>query len=57
MSTYINALAEAGLMVERLVEDTDSSVLSRDIEFSSEYYALSKAKMFPLSFIIKARKI
>jgi ubiquinone/menaquinone biosynthesis C-methylase UbiE len=57
LSDYINALACAGFMVEQLIEETDSETLSRDCEFSSRYYAACKAKKFPLSFIIKARKI
>lgn len=57
MSTYINTLAKSGFMVEQLVEETDSETLARDCEFSSSYYAPCKAKKFPLSFIIKARKV
>ena len=57
MSSYINALADTGFMIERLIEETDSQTLSRDCKFSSAYYAPCKAKKFPLSFIIKARKI
>ena len=57
LSDYINALAKAGLMVEQLIEETNSETLSRECEFSSEYYAACKAKKFPLSFIIKARKL
>lgn len=56
LSTYINALAEAGMPVERLVEETDGQTLARPAEFSSGYYAPYKAKMLPLSFILKARK-
>ncbi len=54
---YINALATAGFAVERVVEETDSETMSRDVEFSSGYYTPTKAKKFPLSIIIKARKI
>lgn len=57
LSTYINALANSGLMVERLIEETDKEILSRPAEFSSGFYSPFKAKKFPLSFIIKARKI
>lgn len=57
LSTYINALAKAGFMVERLVEETNDETLTRPAEFSSGYYTPYKAKKFPLSFIIKARKI
>lgn len=56
LSDYINALATAGLAIEQIVEETDKETLERDCEFSSNYYAPCKAKKFPLSFIIKARK-
>lgn len=57
MSTYINTLAKSGFMVEQLIEETDKDILSRPAEFSSGYYTPYKAKKFPLSFIIKARKL
>ena len=57
ISDYINALAQAGLMAERLVEETDRETLAQDCAFTSQYYAPCKAKRFPLSFIMKARKL
>lgn len=57
MSDYINVLANAGFCVEHLVEETDKDVLAHEYEFSSAYYAPCKARKFPLSFIIKARKL
>ena len=57
LSTYINTLAETGFLIERLVEDTDHETLTRPAEFSSGYYSPFKAQKFPLSFIIKAKKI
>lgn len=57
LSTYINALAEAGFAVEKVVEETNSKVLEKSAEFSSGYYADFKAKHFPLSIVIKARKL
>ena len=57
LSDYINALAAAGFAVERVVEETDKATLEQDTAFSSEYYAPFKAKHFPLSLIVKARKI
>lgn len=54
ISTYINALAKAGFMVEQFIEETDSDSLKAvgDIDTKTQ-----KAKMMPLSFCIKARKI
>jgi len=57
LSDYINALATAGFAVERVVEETDKETLERDAGFSSAYYAPCKAKKFPLSVIVKARKL
>lgn len=57
LSDYINALASAGFAVERVVEETDKATLERDAAFSSEFYSPCKAKHFPLSLIVKARKI
>ena len=54
ISTYINALAKAGFMIEQFIEETDSDSLKAagDIDIKTQ-----KAKMMPLSFCIKARKI
>lgn len=57
LSDYVNALADAGMAVVRVVEETDKETMRRDCEFSSKYYAPCKAKKFPLSIIIKARKL
>ena len=57
LSDYINALAFAGFAVEQVVEETDKETMERDCEFSSKYYAPCKAKRFPLSLIVKARKL
>ena len=50
LSTYINALADNGFMIERLVEETDrGKPMVSDNEFDR------KALMLPTAFIIKAR--
>jgi SAM-dependent methyltransferase len=46
LSTYINALAKAGLMVEQFVEETDSKTLMEPTEISSGYYSSYKARKF-----------
>lgn len=56
MSSWINALADAGFKVEKLVEETDSEILYRECSFSDAYYSPSRAQKMPLSFIIKAVK-
>lgn len=54
---YINTLAKAGFAVEQVVEETDKETMNRDAEFTSVYYTPIKAKKFPLTLIIKARKL
>ena len=53
MSDYINALADAGFLIEKLVEQTDPALLLRRAETEKEF----KAQMLPLSFVFKARKL
>ncbi len=54
MSTYINALAQAGFVVEEMVEETDEETMETTDELSDK---MKKAKMFPITFCIKARKL
>lgn len=54
LSTYINALAKAGFVVERLVEETDEASLNAPEDADPK---TRKAKMMPISFCIKARKL
>lgn len=51
LSTYVNALAKAGFVIEQMVEQSDDGILkSKESNFSQ------KAKMLPVTFVIKARK-
>lgn len=53
LSTYVNALAKAGFAIERLIEESDEDIIK-----SSENTAFAeKAKILPVSFVIKARKL
>lgn len=54
ISTYINALAKAGFMVEQMVEQTNKETMEATNDESPKTL---KAKMLPLSFCIKARKL
>lgn len=54
ISTYINALAKAGFVIEQLVEETDEKSLLATGEVDPK---TKKAKMLPISFCIKARKL
>ena len=57
LSTYINALADAGFIVERVIEETNEKVLEKTSDLNFGYYADFKAKHFPLSIVIKSRKL
>lgn len=51
LSTYINALAEAGFVIEKLVEESDEDILR---EWGERDFAKKAAKV-PVTFVIKAR--
>lgn len=53
MSDYVNALADAGFVIERLVEQTDPALLQREAHTEKE----KKAQLLPLSLLFKARKL
>lgn len=53
ISTYINALVEAGFVIERMVEQTSESTLQTNGILTDR---AKKAKILPLSFVFKARK-
>lgn len=51
MSAYVNALYKAGFIIEQMIEETDDNLLmNKDSAFEN------RAKMLPLTFVIKARK-
>ncbi len=51
LSTYINALANSGFVIDKLIEETDrESAIKSDNDFGR------KAMMLPTAFVIKARK-
>ena len=57
ISTYINALSKAGFIIEEMIEETDKQTLERESEIEQRYHSAFNAKMFPLSFVFKARKL
>ncbi len=58
MSTYINELIKAGFTIDQVIEsDISSSLTSIENEVSDRYYSLYKARKFPTTMIIKARKL
>ena len=54
ISTYVNALAKAGFVIEQLVEESDQASLEAENDPDPK---TRKAGMLPLSFCIKARKL
>jgi len=54
ISMYVNALAKAGFVIEQLVEESDQASLEAENDPDPK---TRKAKMLPLSFCIKARKL
>ena len=54
ISDYVNALADAGFRIERLVEQTDAETLAASGALPDR---VRQAQMHPLSFIFKARKM
>ena len=54
MSTYINALAKAGFVIEQLVEDSSREAMESENDPDPK---MRKAKMLPISFCIKAKKL
>ncbi|MGR6543808.1 class I SAM-dependent methyltransferase [Paenibacillus tundrae] len=53
LSTYINALATAGFVIEQMIEETDQEILQLH---GDENNLAKRATMFPVTFVIKARK-
>jgi SAM-dependent methyltransferase len=57
ISTYINALSKAGFFIEEMIEETDKQTLGSESKVKQKYHSAFTAKMFPLSFVFKARKL
>ena len=54
ISTYVNALAEAGFCIEQMIEQTDDETMN---SVGDESIKTKKAKMLPISVCFKARKL
>ncbi|MEK3916559.1 class I SAM-dependent methyltransferase [Paenibacillus sp. FSL H7-0331] len=57
ISTYINALSKAGFFIEEMIEETDKQTLESESKVEQKYHSAFNAKLFPLSFVFKARKL
>ncbi len=57
MSTFVNGLIQAGLVVEQMLEtEPDQQVTSATMEDPSTWYSAARAALIPTTFIITARK-
>jgi len=52
LSTYVNTLAKAGFAIEQIIEESDDELM----QLQNDDFA-TKAKMLPVTFVIKARKL
>ncbi len=54
LSTYVNALAKAGFVIEEMIEESDEEIIQSRGD-NSDF--AKKARMLPVTFVIKARKL
>ncbi|RJE90415.1 class I SAM-dependent methyltransferase [Paenibacillus sp. 1011MAR3C5] len=54
LSTYVNALAKSGFVIEQMIEESDEDIMQSRND-NSDF--AQKAKMLPVTFVIKARKL
>ncbi|NWL88156.1 class I SAM-dependent methyltransferase [Paenibacillus sp. 79R4] len=54
LSTYVNALSKAGFVIEQMIEQSDEDIIQS--RGDNNDFA-QKAKMLPVTFVIKARKL
>lgn len=54
LSAYINALAKSGFVIERMIEQPDDDLIRARDENGDD---VKKAKMLPLTVVVKARKL
>ena len=54
LSTYVNALAKSGFVIEQMIEQSDDEIIQAQ-DHNSDF--ARKAKMLPVTFVIKARKL
>lgn len=57
LSTYLNAIIQSGLVIERVIESEPNLALAREQDFDPEkWYSIPRAKLIPTTFIVKAYK-
>lgn len=57
LSTYLNAVIRAGLVLEQVIESEPDPTVGREQDFSPEkWYSIPRAQLMPTTFIVKAYK-
>ena len=57
LSTYLNAVMQAGLILEQVIESEPNPTLAREQDFSPEkWYSMPRAQLMPTTFLVKAHK-
>ena len=57
LATFVNAVAAAGLVVERLVEGDCNEALARPQDHDAEkWYSVPRARLFPTTFVLAAQR-
>lgn len=54
LSTYVNALAKAGFIIEQMIEQSDDDII-QSCDDNRDF--VQKAMMLPVTFVVKARKL
>ena len=57
LSTYLNGIAQSGLVLEKIVECEPNMALAREQDFApNQWYSVPRAQLLPTTFIVKAHK-
>lgn len=57
LSTYLNAIIESGLVIEKIIESEPDLALAREQDFDpSKWYSVPRAQLMPTTFVVKAAK-
>ncbi len=57
LSTYLNAVVQSGLVIEKIIESEPNTALAREQDFNpAKWYSLPRAQLMSTTFIVKAYK-
>lgn len=57
LSTYLNAMTDAGLFIERVIEPKQNTKSARPQDFQpGGYYSVAKTNLVPSTLIVRSRK-